>query len=151
MDMGEQENTKLVRTAYEIFKSGNIPALLGMFSDNISWRLPDIETVPFAGRRQGREQMGQFFAALAETQEARRFEAREFIAQGDKVVALGHYTWHVKSTGRDYGGDWAHVITVHNGMIVEFQVHCCLRVFTDRGALVKKLEAAEPIDIKGNK
>jgi ketosteroid isomerase-like protein len=138
MNMGEQENTKLVRQAYEIFKSGNIPALLGMFSDNIGWRLPDIETVPFAGRRCGLEQVGQFFAALADTQEATRFEPREFIAQGDKVVALGYYTWHVKSTGREYGGDWAHVITVHDGKIVEFQVYCCLRVFTADGASVEE-------------
>jgi len=58
--------------------------------------------------------MGQFFESLVDTQEVQHFDPREFIAQGDKVVALGHYAWLVKSTGREFGGDFAHVFTVHN-------------------------------------
>jgi hypothetical protein len=47
--------------------------------------------------------MGQFFVSLVDTQEVQHFDPREFIAQGDKVVALGHYAWLVKSTGREFG------------------------------------------------
>ena len=48
------------------------------------------------------------------------FEPREFIAHGDKVVALGHYAWRVKSTGREFGGDFAHVFTMSNGKVIRF-------------------------------
>jgi len=116
--VSEQENTKLVQLVYEHFKSGDIKALLNLLSDDIEWQLPEIENVPFAGRRRGQEQMGQFFASLVDTQELQHFDPREFIAQGDKVVALGHYAWRVKATGREFGGDFAHVFTIHNGKVV---------------------------------
>ena len=118
--MSEQENTRLVQQVYENFKSGDIKALLILLSDNIEWQLPEIENVPFAGTRRGQEQMGEFFASLVDTQEVEHFEPREFIAHGNKVVALGHYAWLVKSTGRQFGGDFAHVFTVGDGKVVRF-------------------------------
>ncbi len=112
----EQENIKLVQHIYEHFKK----ALLNLLSVNIEWQLPEIENVPFAGRRRGHEEMGQFFESLVDTQEIQHFDPREFIARGDKVLALGHYAWRVKSTGREFGGDFAHVFTVLDGKVVKF-------------------------------
>jgi ketosteroid isomerase-like protein len=56
-----------------------------------------------------KEQVGQFFAKLAEMQDAEQFEVRGFVAQGVKVVALGHYRWRVKFTGHSFANDWLHV------------------------------------------
>ena len=116
----EQENIKLVQQIYQHFKRGDIKALLNQLSVNIEWQLPEIENVPFAGRRRGHEEMGQFFESLVDTQEIQHFDPREFIARGDKVLALGHYAWRVKSTGREFGGDFAHVFTVLDGKVVKF-------------------------------
>ncbi|MBD0373850.1 MAG: nuclear transport factor 2 family protein [Pyrinomonadaceae bacterium] len=118
--MSEQENTELVRQAYQNFQSGNIEALLGLLTDDVEWQLPEIENVPFSGQRRGRDEVGGFFASLAETQEPLSFEPREFIAQNDKVVALGRYNWRVKGSGREYGGEWVHVFTVRDGKIAGF-------------------------------
>lgn len=116
----EQENTKLVQQIYEHFKKGDIKALLNLLSVNIEWQLPEIEDVPFAGKRRGHEEMGQFFESLVGTQEFQHFDPRELIARGDKVLALGHYACRVKSTGREFGGDFAHVFTVQDGKVVRF-------------------------------
>jgi ketosteroid isomerase-like protein len=116
----EQENTKLVEQIYEHFKRGDIKALLNLLSVNIEWQLPEIEDVPFAGKHRGHEEMGQFFESLVGTQEFQHFDPREFIARDDKVLALGHYACRVKSTGREFGGDFAHVFTVHDGKVVRF-------------------------------
>jgi len=118
--MNENGNTNIVQHVYEFFRGGDIKALLHLLSDDIEWQLPEIENVPFAGKRRGHEQMGQFFASLVDTQEVQHFEPREFIAQGDKVVALGHYAWLVRSTGREFGGDFAHVFTMCNGKVIRF-------------------------------
>ncbi len=118
--MSEQENVRLVRRVYENFQGGNIEGLLGQLSDDVEWRLPAMENVPFAGTRRGREQVAEFFSALAGAQDVRGFEPREFVAQGDKVVALGSYSWGVKKTGREFGGEWAHVFTVRDGKVVGF-------------------------------
>ena len=118
--MSEQNNVGVVKRAYENFKSGNIEGVLGQLSDDVDWRLPEIENVPFSGARRGREKVGEFFSTLAGAQDVRSFEPREFVAQGDKVVALGSYRWNVKGTGREYGGEWAHVFTVRDGKIAGF-------------------------------
>jgi len=119
--MSDQANVQLVRQAYEHFKTGNIPALLGLLSEDVEWQLPDIANVPFAGKHHGREQAGQFFAAVNREQEALQFEPRRLVAEGDTVVAIGHYAWRVRSTGRQFECDWAHVFTVRGGRIVAFQ------------------------------
>lgn len=118
--MSEISNTKIVQNVYENFRSGDIKALLNLLSEDIEWQLPEIENVPFGGKRRGHEEMGQFFASLVDTQEVQHFEPREFIAHEDKVVALGHYAWHVKSTGREFGGDFAHVFTIRDGKVIRF-------------------------------
>ena len=92
--MSEHENRQFVEQAYANFKAGDIPTLLQSLSEDVTWQLPEIENVPFAGKRQGRGAVGEFFSTLASLQDARSFEEREFIAQGDKVVVLGHYVWH---------------------------------------------------------
>jgi ketosteroid isomerase-like protein len=118
--MSEQDNVRVVQQAYENFKGGNIEGVLGQLSEDVDWRLPEIANAPFAGARRGREQVAEFFSSLAEAQDVRSFEPREFVAQGDKVVALGTYRWAVKRTGREYGGEWAHVFTVRDGKVVSF-------------------------------
>ena len=118
--MSEQDNVEVVRRAYENFKSGRIGALLEQMSEDVDWRLPEIEGAPFAGARRGRGAVSEFFSSLADAQDTLAFEPREFVAQGDKVVALGAYDWRVKRTGREYGGDWAHVFTIRDGRIVGF-------------------------------
>jgi hypothetical protein len=88
----------------------------------VSWFVPGPEDViPFAGQRQGREQVALFLAKLTEMQDAEQFELREFIAQGDNVAALGHYRWRIKFTGHSYASDWVQVFKVHDGKISNFQ------------------------------
>jgi ketosteroid isomerase-like protein len=121
--MSEQENTKIIQQVYENFNRGDIQSVLNLLSDDVEWQLPEIENVTFAGKRHGREQVAQFFKLLDNAQEVQQFEPQEFITQGDKVVALGHYVWRIKSTGRNFEGDWAHVFTLRDGKIVKFHEH----------------------------
>jgi uncharacterized protein len=119
--MSEQENIKIAQQAYENFKTGDIQALLDLMTDDIDWELPEIENVSFARKYKGREGAAQFFSGLAEAQEAIAFNPQEFIAQADKVVVLGNYSWRVKITGREFSGDWAHVFTIRDGQIAGFK------------------------------
>jgi ketosteroid isomerase-like protein len=116
-----EQNKQLVREAYDRFKSADIESLLGLLSDEVEWQLPDMENVPFAGKRSGREAVGQFFQSLAESQDVLQFDPTELIAEGDKVISLGQDRWRVKATGREYGGGWVHVFTIRDGKIAGFQ------------------------------
>jgi len=75
--------------------------------------------------------VGEFFSTLASLMDVRSFEEREFIAQGDKVVVLGHYVWQVKANERIFESDFAHIYAVRGGQIVAFQEH------TDSAAVAK--------------
>lgn len=119
--MSTQDNTRLVKQAYDAFKRGDISNVLGLFSDDIEWELDPVENAPFSGKRKGKEQVAQFFQLLQESQEMLQFEPREFIAEGDKVVALGHYAWSVRSTDRTFESDWVEVFTLQDGKVVRFR------------------------------
>jgi ketosteroid isomerase-like protein len=118
--MNEQENTKVVQQAYDYFKSGNIEGVLSLMSNDVAWRLPHVENMRQSGTRKGIEQVTEFFSLLGQGQDVKIFDPNEFIAQGDKVVGLGHYIWRVKATNRDYESDFVHVFTVRNGKITGF-------------------------------
>ena len=119
--MSEQENVLLVRRTYENFKAGDLPAVLAAFAEAVEWIQPQVEGISFSGKRRGRDQVAEFFATMSAAQEPVQFEPQDYIAQGDRVVALGHYRWHAKATGRKWESDWAHVYTVRNGQITRFQ------------------------------
>jgi ketosteroid isomerase-like protein len=121
--MAESENIDVARQGYENFKTGSIPSLLDQMADDVVWQLPDIEGVPVAGRRTGRAGVAEFFSTLARDQEAIEFDPREFIAQNDKVVSLGHYKWRIKETGREFESDFVHVFTIRDGKIAGFREH----------------------------
>ncbi len=118
-----QENTAIAQQGYNNFKTGNIEALLDQLSADVTWQLPEIKGVPLGGMRTGRDGVADFFAIVARDQEVIEFEPREFVAQGDKVVSLGHYKWRVKETGREFETDFVHVFTIRDGQIVGFREH----------------------------
>lgn len=118
--MSEQENTRIVESAYEAFKQGDIGSVLDLYSEDAEGEIPGPPDMPIAGSYNGREGVEEFLTKLTSVQEAQRFEVHEFIAQGDKVVVLGEYAWRVKATGDTYGCKWAHVLTVDDGKITRF-------------------------------
>lgn len=118
--MSEQDNITLVQQAYNSFQTGDIPTLLNAFADDIEWITPEAEHLPFGGTYNGREEVEQFFAGLNENEEVQKFEPREFIAQGNKVIVLGLYAAKVKSTNRVYEMEWVHVFSIVDGKITNF-------------------------------
>jgi uncharacterized protein len=113
-------NTEIVQKGYECFGSGDIPGLLELFAEDITWTVPEIENAPFAGSRTGTESVGNFFTQLTEAEDITRFEPLEFIAEGDKVVVLGESQATVRSTGKTYQTDWVHVFHLRDGKVKEF-------------------------------
>jgi ketosteroid isomerase-like protein len=136
--VSQEQNTRLVQDAYAAFQRGDIPALLNLLADDVSWFVPGPkDIIPFLGQRRGRDQVKQFFSLLANLQESEQFDPRQTIAQGDQVVSLGHYRWRVKSTGRRFESDFAHVFTMQNGKISGFHE------YTDTHAAVNAYSAGQ--------
>jgi ketosteroid isomerase-like protein len=121
--MAEAENINVAREGYDNFKTGSIAALVKQMTEDVVWQLPEIEGVPLAGVRTGRAGVAEFFSTLARDQEAIEFDPREFIAQNDKVVSLGHYRRRVRETSREFESDFVHIFTIRDGKISGFREH----------------------------
>jgi uncharacterized protein len=126
--MSAEDNTNVVKQAYAAFKRGDMDSLMKLYADDVTWEVYGPSTIPTAGTRHGLAEVQESFGTVNSTMTAQAFEPREFIAQGDQVVALGDYAWTVKATGRTFSANWAHVATLKNGKIVRF------REYTDTAA-----------------
>src|SRR5688572_18165972 len=123
--MEEARNTKVVQEAYAAFSRGDIQTLLSKFADDIVWTAVygAGSHVPTAGERRGKAAVAEFFKQVAENINFSRFEPKEFIATGDKVVALGHYT-ATTPMKKIFDSDFAMVFTLWNGQVTRFQEFC---------------------------
>src|SRR6185436_5080538 len=120
--MQEAQNTKVVQEAYAAFGRGDVQGIIDRLDDGIVWKgvYGAGPHVPTAGERRGKAQVGEFFEQVAQNVNFSSFEPKEFIATGDKVVALGHYTAKTP-IGKSFDADFAMVFTLKNGKVVEFQ------------------------------
>jgi len=115
------QNTEMVQQAYRYIQSGEIQAFLSLLAEDILWEMPEMPNVPFGGVRHGRQRVRDFFQTLAEVQDVVEFVPEDFIAQGDRVVALGRFVMRVKATGKESRSAWAHVWTIENGQAIRFR------------------------------
>jgi uncharacterized protein len=123
--MQEAQNTLVVQNAYAAFGRGDIETLLSQIADDVVWNAVygTGSHVPTSGERRGKAAVSEFFKQLAENVNFSRFEPKEFIATGDKVVTLGHYTG-TTLLGKTFDSDWAMVFTLRNAKVTHFQEFC---------------------------
>ena len=123
--MQEAQNTKVVQDAYAAFGRSDIPTLLTYLADDIVWAgvYGAAPHVPTSGERRGKAAVAEFFKLVAEHVQFNQFEPKEFVASGDKVVALGHYA-ATTSVKKAFESDFAMVFTLRNGKVSHFQEFC---------------------------
>jgi uncharacterized protein len=120
--MNEDKNLKVVKDAYLAYQDRNIPALLRCLTDDVRWfEIGPADLIPTAGKRKGREQVGEFFATLDRKEDVQSFRPQHFVAQDDRVVVLGELKSRVRVNGAEINSPWVHVFTVSDGKISEFQ------------------------------
>ena len=100
-------------------------------TDDVHWQpvIGAAKHVPFSGERKGKASVAEFFKRVAESEDFQQFEPREFVAQGDKVVAIGHYRAVTKATGKSFEPDFVMVFTLKGGKVATF------REFTDSAGI----------------
>jgi hypothetical protein len=136
--MNEQSNIDLLKQGYEAYNRGDIQSVLKLFAQDIDWDVPEVEGIPFTGKRHGLDQVAEFFRVMGDCQDARQLQADRFIAQGDQVIVCGHAEYTVKATGAEYSDEWCHVFTVSGGKVSTFKEYCD----THRAALAYQPQGA---------
>lgn len=60
--------TQIIQKNFEHFKNRNIKALLNDLNDDIQWSAPGPKEIPWAGEREGKEAVREFFNTIYENQ-----------------------------------------------------------------------------------
>ncbi len=115
-------NSEIVRGLYVAFDRGDVPAVLQALAPDVSWT--EAEGFPYAGTYRGPDDvLKNVFMKLGTEWERFSAAPEEFVAEGDKVVALGLYSGAYKATGKKFSTPFAHVWTLREGKVVKFRQH----------------------------
>ncbi|HSU29380.1 MAG TPA: nuclear transport factor 2 family protein [Chitinophagaceae bacterium] len=120
METTIMKNKEMAQALYGYFGEGNVPAILDLLTDDIIWTCPGpTEILPYAQVYKGKKGVADFFRLIYENKDFPKFEVKELIGEGDKVVALGRWDAKSKKTGNSYSGDWAMVFYFRDGKLCE--------------------------------
>ncbi len=127
-----QDNVERVRSVYEAFARGDVPAVLAGMDPQIEWNEAEnfiyADRNPYIGPQAILEgvfmRLGGEWAAFAVVPE-------EILGSGDTVVAFGRYRGTYKSTGSRVDAQCVHVFRFRDGKIVKFQQYTDTAQFRD--------------------
>lgn len=117
-------NRAIVQQAYADFATGDIDAFLAILDPEVRWT--DAEGYPYAGTYVGPDGLLEgLLARIGAEWDNYTVVTDTYVADGDRVVALGTYRGTYKATGRSVEAHFAHVWQLVDGKVVTF------RQFTD--------------------
>jgi ketosteroid isomerase-like protein/predicted ester cyclase len=110
-------NVATIRSGYAAFAAGDVPKVLSLFDDAITWYTPD--SVRFGGRFVGPAEVGGFFSRLPDNFAVLQVEPGVYLESGDTVTVLGmHHGVTVSGTAFDL--PWVHVWSFARGKVTSF-------------------------------
>ncbi len=110
-------NAALLERGYEAFARGDIPTVLELFAETITWHVPGRS--PLSGDFTGHAGVLDFFDRCQRFSEGTlQVVPQEILASGDRVVVL--CTVSAQRAGRDFSSPEVHVWRFVDGRAVEF-------------------------------
>jgi ketosteroid isomerase-like protein len=90
-----------VQQIYAAFGRGDVPAILERLADDVQWEYATAPNpIPWLQPLSGRDQVPQFFEALAANIEITRFEVTKILGDDSTVVDLVTIEYIARATGR---------------------------------------------------
>jgi ketosteroid isomerase-like protein len=131
--MSIEENVQVVKDFFAAIGSGDKQALLALVTEDIEWIIPG-EDWPLAGTHRGHAGLADVLQKASEEIEMTYPKPPEFVAQGDRVLAIGVATGTIKATNKTFRDDWVFDITVRKGKLTK------IREYIDTQALARASE-----------
>lgn len=127
--MSAQANVQLVKNLFAAMGSGDLQAVQALTADDIEWVVPGEWAL--AGTHRGHAGLVDFFQMAANMVETTIAQPLEFIAQGNRVLAVGCSTGKIKATNQTFEDDFVFALTVSDGKVIR------LREYIDTVALAR--------------
>jgi ketosteroid isomerase-like protein len=121
----EERNVTLLKQAYKSWKDtqgGSVDEWMNICSDNI--KFGSLAQAPagahYLTAYDTRHALKEYFNGIERDWEMIDYVAEDFVAQGDRVVMLGHCSWRNKKTGKMYETKKAASWRFANGKAIEY-------------------------------
>ena len=134
--MSREKNVQVVKDFLAAIGSGDKQRVLALIAEDIEWIIPG-EGWPLAGTHRGHAGLAGVLKKASEEIEMKYPKPPEFVAQGDRVLAVGVATGKIKATNRTFKDDWVFDITVRNGKLTK------IREYIDTQALARASSGGE--------
>jgi uncharacterized protein len=131
--MSIEENVQVVKDFFAAMGSYNKQDLLALVAEDVEWIVPG-EDWPLAGTHRGHAGLAAVLRKASEEVEMTYPEPPEFVAQGDRVLAIGIATGKIKATNKPFKDDWVFDITVRDGKVTN------IREYIDTQAMARASE-----------
>ncbi|MEM9357757.1 MAG: nuclear transport factor 2 family protein [Pseudomonadota bacterium] len=121
----EDQNTDIVRAAFEAWnscKGESVDCWMNIMAEEVNFRsLADgREDLAFTQERKSRDEVLSYLKGLSEMFEMINYKVDHYVAQGDRVVAVGSTSWKKRGTENKFDTPKVDVIRLKDGKIVEF-------------------------------
>jgi ketosteroid isomerase-like protein len=114
--MSIEENVQVVKDFFAAMGSGDKQALLALVAEDIEWIIPG-EDWPLAGTHRGHAGLAATLRKASEEVEMTYPKPPEFVAQGNRVLAIGVAVGKIKATEKPFEDHWVFDITLQNGKL----------------------------------
>ena len=114
-----RNDVAVVRSVYEAFGRGDVPAIFGHF--HAEAEVYQSSRVPWGGRYAGHEELGVFLTKLTGVIESEVDTGLFIDDEEGHVVQIGHTRGKVRKTGRPFDVPETHVWTVEDGKVLRFE------------------------------
>src|ERR1700733_7718391 len=128
--MSTEENVQLAKNFFAAMGSHNKQDLLTLAAEDIEWIIPG-EGWPLAGTHRGHAELAAVLKKASEQVETQYPKPPEFVAQRDRVMAVGVATGKNKATNRPFKDEGVVDITVRDGKVAH------IREYIDTQALAR--------------
>ena len=141
----QQANVETLRQAYEKWnetKGGSIGHWLSLVSEDFDFRslAEGAKGLEFTTRRTSRSEFEGYLNGLVAQLEMIHYTVDEYIADGDRVVAVGHTAWRDRATGACFDTPKVDVMRFADGKIIEFfELYDTAMVLSCSGPDIRKL------------
>ncbi|HET6353420.1 nuclear transport factor 2 family protein [Streptomyces sp.] len=114
----------VVEEYFRLLGSGDLEGATELLSEPIDWFTPgDTDLIPWMGSRSSHEQVREFFRQAGENMEPEKFQVHRIVVEGELAIALGHFQYKVKATGKSFASDFALELRVTDGLIDRYRMH----------------------------
>jgi uncharacterized protein len=134
--MSIEENVQIVKNFFAAMGTYSQKDVLALVAENIEWIVPG-EGWPLAGTHRGHAGLTAVLQKASEELEMTYPEPPEFVAQGDRVLAIGVATGKIKATNKPFKDDWVFDITLRDGKLTT------IREYIDTQAMARAAQTDE--------